>query len=182
MTDDQRAAPENGIWLCAACHTYIDKNEGVHVLATTLVDWKRRHEAVISSLLYTHRSPWPIIRKFTEEGRVAQKVVDELENHGALFLDHSLEDARSVVTSIERLRSELMSLSKRVSFDTDLKNLIRDLVAELRTFMNNTSALKANLWPELNALRSRVGLFGLRLRRDYGCNVRGPLNNIIPPV
>src|SRR5262245_53944737 len=54
MTDEQRAHPDNGIWLCASCHTMIDKNGGADFPVETLIEWKRRHEEIIRSLLYSH--------------------------------------------------------------------------------------------------------------------------------
>src|SRR5712664_1752394 len=79
MTDDERADPENGIWLCANCHTLIDKNNGDDFPVETLLEWKHKHEGVLRSLLLSHRSVLPVLRKFTEEGQIAQDVVDTLE-------------------------------------------------------------------------------------------------------
>ena len=83
MSDEQRTAIENGIRLSANCHTMVDKNCGRDFPNELLLEWKRKHEEIIRSLLNSHRSPWPVIRKFTEEGQIAQEVVDVLEDHGA---------------------------------------------------------------------------------------------------
>ena len=45
MTDQQRAEPENGIWLCASCHAMIDKNNGADFSRDTLLGWKQTHNA-----------------------------------------------------------------------------------------------------------------------------------------
>jgi hypothetical protein len=180
MTDDQRSAIENGIWLCASCHTMIDKNRGLDFPAEMLIEWKRKHEEVIRSLLYSHRSPWPLIRKFTEEGQVAQDVVDALENHGALFMDRNVENPQDVILSIERLRSELKDLARNIRYDSQLKDLIKDLTGECRSFMNFSSRSNGYDWHQLESMRSRVGVLVLRLRDDYGCAIRGPLNQILP--
>jgi len=180
MTDDERAHPDNGIWLCASCHTMIDKNQGVDFPAQTLLDWKRQHEEVIRSLLHSHRSPLPLLRKVTEEGQVAQDVVDLLESHGALFMDRYSEVPQHVVLSIDRLRTELREFAKRIRYDSTLKALIKDLADECRSFMNHTGPYDGQQWHELEALRNRVGIIVLRLREDYGCSIRGHLNRIIP--
>jgi hypothetical protein len=180
MTDEQRAHPDNGIWLCASCHTLIDKNNGAGFPVEMLLDWKRKHEEILRSLLLSHRSILPILRRFTEEGQIAQDVIDTLENHGALFRDRHLEVEASVVLSIDRLRSELQLLMRRVRYDSQLKELIRDLVGECRTFMNQTDRFRGRYWNELEGMRHRVGVIVLRLREDYGCKIRGDLNRIIP--
>ena len=46
--------------------------------------------------------------------------------------------------------------------------------------MNHTDRFRGQYWPELEAMRNRVGVIVLRLREDYGCKIRGPLNRIIP--
>jgi hypothetical protein len=180
MTDEQRAHPDNGIWLCASCHTMIDKNGGEGFKAEKLIEWKKKHEEIIRSLLYSHRSPWPLMRKFTEEGQIAQDVVVALENHGALFVDRNVEVAQHVVLSLDRLRLELRDLARKIRYDSSLKNLIKDLADECRSFMNFTSPSNGHDWHQLETMRSRVGVLVLRLRDDYGCKIRGPLNRIIP--
>jgi hypothetical protein len=180
MTDEQRAHPDNGIWLCASCHTLIDKNNGDGFPVEMLLDWKRKHEEILQSLLLSHRSVLPILRRFTEEGQIAQDVIDTLENHGALFMDQHLEVEQSVILSIDRLRSELQNLMRRVRYDTQLKDLIRDLIAECRMFMNHTDRFRGRYWNELEGMRNRVGVIALRFRQDYGCKIRGQLNRIIP--
>jgi len=180
MTDVERAHPDNGIWLCASCHTLIDKNGGEDFPVETLIEWKQKHENILCSLLLSHRSVLPILRRFTEEGQLAQDVIDTLENHGALFMDQHFEVERSVILSIDRLRSELQGLARKVRYDGDLKGLIRDLISECRMFMNHTDRFRGQYWHELEGMRNRVGVIVLRLREDYGCKVRGHLNRIIP--
>lgn len=180
MTDEQRAHPDNGIWLCASCHTMIDKNKGIDFPAPVITGWKQKHEEIIRSLLHSHRSPLPLLRKFTEEGQVAQDVVDQLEQHGALFMDHNCEVAQHVTLSLDRLRSELRVLARQIRYDSTLKDLIKDLIDQCRAFMNYTGNFQGRDWQELDILRGRVGILLLRLREDYGCKIRGPLNRIMP--
>ncbi len=180
MTDEERAHSDNGIWLCANCHTMIDKNQGGEFTVELLLEWKSKHEQIISALLRSHRSPLPLLRKVTEEGQFAQDVVDLLEQHGALFMDTHSEVLPHVILSLDRLRSELRVLARRIRYDSSLKELIKDLVDHCRAFMNHTSRFNGRDWHELEALRGRVGIIVLRLREDYGCKIRGPLNRIIP--
>jgi len=179
MTDAQRGHSDNGIWLCASCHTLIDKNED-EFPADMLLEWKRKHEEVLRSLLFSHRSILPVLRRFTEEGQIAQDVIDTLESHGALFMDQHLEVEQSVILSIDRLRSDLQLLLRRVRYDSQLKQLIRDLIAECRGFMNHTDRFRQRYWTELEGMRHRAGIIILRLQQDYGCKIRGPLNRILP--
>ena len=180
MTDAERADISNGIWLCASCHTMIDKNDGAGFPTPKLMDWKARHEATLQSLLRTHRSPLPTLRRFTEEGQIAQDVVDLLEQHGALFVDLNYEVSDHVLASIDRLRSELIALNRRIRYDTSLKQIIKELGQLCREYMNHTSRFSAGSWAELETLRRRVGVKVLRLRDEYGCSIRGPLGHILP--
>jgi hypothetical protein len=180
MSDEARANVENGIWLCASCHTLVDKNKGADFPVSKLIEWKKSHEDLIKSLLHSHRSPVPMLRRFTEEGQVAQDVVDLLEGHGALFVDLHLEVDQHVSLSIERLRQDLSELRQRIRYDSKLKALIKDLADECREYMNRTSRYSSAQRLELESLRNRVGHKVLSLREDYGCNVRGQLNRILP--
>ena len=180
LSDNERAQVENGIWLCASCHTLIDKNNGADFPARTLHGWKASHEDLIRTLLHSHRSPVPLLRRFTEEGQIAQDVVDRLESHGALFVDHHLEVTQHVALSIENLRQELAELRQRIRYDSRLKGIIKDLISECREYMNRTSRFSGSVRHELDALRHRVGHIVLSLREDYGCEIRGNLNRILP--
>jgi hypothetical protein len=44
---EQRKSASNGIWLCAACGTLIDKNNGIDFPAPSLRGWKTRHEEAV---------------------------------------------------------------------------------------------------------------------------------------
>lgn len=180
MNDQQRASIDNGIWLCANCHTLIDKNDGADFSVSQLERWKADHEEMIHSLLLSHRSPVPILRQFTEDGKVANEVVDTLQNHGALFVDMNLEVDSYVILSIDRLRDELKQLGSRIQCDKVLKKLISDLHRHFRDFMNETSAHPQHALQLLPALRVRVGVLVGRLRDEFGCDVQGDLNRIIP--
>lgn len=180
MNDQQRASVDNGIWLCANCHTLIDKNNGADFSVSQLERWKADHEKMIHSLLLSHRSPVPFLRQFTEDGKVANEIVDTLQNHGALFVDMNLEVDSHVILSIDRLRDELSQHKSHIQFDTKLKKLISDLHRHFRDFMNETSVHPQHALQLLPALRVRVGVLVGRLRDEFGCDVQGDLSRIIP--
>lgn len=50
MTDEERSDPTNGIWLCRICHKKIDADQKAYS-AELLFEWKRDHEARVSSRL-----------------------------------------------------------------------------------------------------------------------------------
>lgn len=47
LTDDQRSAPSNGIWLCAQCARLVDTNAGGAYPVSLLRGWRDLHEARI---------------------------------------------------------------------------------------------------------------------------------------
>jgi hypothetical protein len=100
MTDDGRSAVENGIWLCASCHTLVDKAGGIDFPATVLRGWKRKHEELITGLLRTHRSPLPLIQRHSKNHAIAQDVVDTISSRGAFFQDHAWEEYNFVSASV----------------------------------------------------------------------------------
>jgi hypothetical protein len=180
MTNAQRADISNAIWLCANCHTMIDKNNGADFTVAQLEKWKSDHEDLIGSLLRSHRSPLPILRQFTEDGKVAQDVVDTLQNHGALFVSMNYEVGSHVILSIDRLRLELQQYAAKIVCDKALKKLIQGFHSHFREFMNETSAHPAHALRLLPALRVRTGVLVGRLRDEFGCEVRGDLAEIVP--
>ncbi len=180
MTDKERSSPENGIWLCAHCHALVDKNRGADFPTPLIRDWKRQHEDRIRSLVMSHRSLLPALRRKTEEGQIAQDVVDTLEIHGALFTDHQMEVPLHVNISIKELRMQLKRLAKEIRWDSQLKLIIKDLADNCRAYMNETSRFPEGNQSELETLRRRVGIKTRKLRDEYGCNIRGQLNQVIP--
>ncbi len=179
MDNDQRSAIENGIWLCANCHTMIDKNNGADFSKELISDWKRQHEQVILTLLRTHRSPLPMLRKFTDEGKIAQDIVDFLEGHGALYKSFNQENNEYVIKSFDRIRSEISLKLKEIRYDLQLKELLKDLRAEFQRYMNFTGNFSTNSWSELQSIRNHVGVILGRLRDEYGCRIYGELNRIL---
>jgi hypothetical protein len=179
MNDEERSSIENGIWLCASCHTMIDKNKGVDYPESLVREWKENHERIIKSLLITHRSPLPLLRRFTDEGKVAQDVVDFLEGHGSLYVSFNQESNDYVVESFSRIRSGMTGYIKEVHYDLQLKSLLKELRDEFRKYMNFTGNFSHNNWNELQSVRNHVGAILKRLRDEFGCRIYGNMNNLI---
>lgn len=179
MTNKERADFSNGIWLCANCHTMVDKNQGADFSADALEKWKSNHKSEIRSLLHSHRSPLPMLRRLAEAGRIAQQVIDLLEQHGAFFVELEYEVAPYMAISVETLRKSLQPIIRQIEYDPELKGIIKDIEAKCRGFMNHTSNHPHIERDELLNLRNHVGIAVRRLQQDYGCKIRGPLTNIL---
>lgn len=180
MTDDARAHFDNGIWLCASCHTLIDKNKGAGFPAKKLREWKKQHEDLIRGLLLSHRSPMPLLRQFTEEGRYAQQFVDLLSQHGAFFVHIDYEIGPHVEDSLGYVRKEGGKLLKKIEYDKHLRDTIAAMLDGMRTYMNETGAFTQHRRDGLLALRNKLGVLLKRLRDEFGCKINGDLNRILP--
>lgn len=180
MTDVQRADISNGIWLCANCHTMIDKNDGRDFPVPLLETWKQEHAEMISILLRSHRSPIAYLRRVTKEGQIAQAIVDVLDQHGVLFQPMNLENSAHVIQSVAQLRKRLGSMVKEVQYDRKLKSVLQQLNRHLRDFMNFTSQNSHFILAELPTMRNRVGQELKLLRDQYGCIVPQNLSIIVP--
>lgn len=179
MTDEHRAAIANGIWLCASCHTMIDKNAGASFSVETLHAWKDGHEQLIQSLVQSHRSIVPLLRPLTPEGRIAQALVDTLAAHGAFFVHVDYEVTNHVIASLERVRKEVLEMMKAVRFDSQLRQVLHEVADECRRYMNETGRFPASMQAGLDRLRDRTGVLLARLERDYGCRIYGEIGSIV---
>jgi hypothetical protein len=171
---------DNGIWLCASCHTMIDKNKGRGFPVPVLQKWKADHHEMVMALLLSHRSPVPYLRTFTEEGRLAQALVDVLVRHGSMFEEMVYEAGDAVEKSIERLRAKTEGFVKQIKHDKLLKVRINDLYEHFRKYMNYTSNHPGWQPQQLAILRDNVGVFLLIMETDYGCTVEGDIRRIMP--
>lgn len=180
MTDDQRASVANGIWLCASCHTLIDKAGGVDFPAPSLREWKRKHEELIAVLLRTHRSPFPLIQRHSRNHALAQDAVDTISSRGAFFQDHAWEDYSYVIRSVEQTRRRLERVRRGIELDERLRGIVGQLIEALRDFMNETSVYHHHVGSQLDVLRNRIGVHLRTLRDEYGCTVNGAITRVMP--
>lgn len=180
MSDEQRAHPNNGIWLCSRCHTAVDKNDGADFPTPELHRWKIEHEATIATLIKTHRSPLPLIRRQSANQKLAQDAVDCIAGRGAFFNEFAWEEPSHLVTSVEQARRRIERCRRQIDLDTRLRDILRELINALRVFMNETSRFPEHFRQQLPVLRSRIGVGLIQLRDEYGCSVTGEITRILP--
>jgi predicted transcriptional regulator len=168
-------AAENGLWLCATCHTKVDKNNGADYSIDDLLHWKRQHEELVLEILDNHQTPLPLMRKHSINASVAQGICDLLSNHGVMYQHQSLENDDLVINSIETIRKTLSSLLKGIQNDKELRYICNALIHSCRDLMNDTSKDKAGLYDYLPVLRLRSYALLRRLKDEYGCNIQGPI-------
>ena len=171
---------ENGLWLCANCHTLVDKNKGADYSSGDLFEWKKDHEETISMLLRTHKSPLPLISRQSTNRKIAQNIVDFISSKGAYFQHSSIEDPAYVVTSIDQVRKRIQREVRDIDSDKRLKEICRYIQDANREFMNELSRDSSLLDAYLTILRNRVGVQLKRLRDEIGCDVSGNITSIIP--
>lgn len=179
MTDAQRADPENGIWLCAGCHTLVDKNSGADFTTSELRQWKADHEAAIHALLMSQKSPFSYLRQYAIEGQIAQDIVNMLESKGVLFQHKIHEVEEYMIASVIAIRASLNLFVPQIKHDQPLQKLVKDLNREFANVMNVTGNFSKDWLAELQTLRNRVAVFLKIMVNDYGCSVNGPLASIL---
>lgn len=171
---------DNGLWLCANCHTLIDKNNGADYPASQLFDWKKGHEETISMLLRTHKSPLPLISRQSTNRKIAQNIVDLISSKGVYFQHSSIEDPSHVVSSIDQVRKRIQREVRDIDSDKRLKEICRVVQDANREFMNELSRDNSLMDCYLSVLRNRVGIQLKRLRDEIGCDITGQITSIIP--
>lgn len=171
---------ENGLWLCANCHTLIDKNKGTDYPSKDLFEWKKDHEETISMLLRTHKSPIPLISRQSTNRKIAQNIVDIISNKGVYFQHSSIEDPVHVISSIDQVRKRIQREVRDIDSDKRLKEICRYIQYANREFMNELSRDSSLLDAYLTILRNRVGIQLKRLRDEIGCDISGQVTSIIP--
>lgn len=170
----------NGLWLCANCHTLVDKNKGADYPAKDLFEWKIDHEETISMLLRTHKSPLPLISRQSTNRKIAQNIVNFISNKGAYFQHSSIENPAHVISSIDQVRKRIQREVRDIDSDKRLQGICRSIQDANREFMNELSRDSSLLDAYLEVLRKRVGIQLKRLRDEVGCDVSGQITSIIP--
>jgi Zn-finger protein len=171
---------ENGIWLCANCHTLIDKNNGIDYPVDILISWKKEHEETISILLRTHKSPLPLIAKQSSNRKIAQEVVDFISSKGVYFQDSSCENQAHVTKSTDEVRKKVTRSMRNIDTDKHLKEICKEIIKANQEFMNELSTDNSLFNEYLLILRRKIGRQLKQLRDDVGCDVTGQITSIIP--
>lgn len=180
LSEEDLAKAENGIWLCASCHTEIDKNRGQDFPASTLKQWKSDHEELISNLLQKHQSPLPLIRRYINDQKLAQEIVDLISNKGAFHRGHHWENPQHVVDSVKEVRKELLIIGNKIDFEKRLREINDDLKKALKEYMNETSKYPNYSSTHMDLMRQRVGVSLVALRNEFGCRIHGAVTEILP--
>lgn len=182
--EEKLSSIENGIWLCANCHTIIDKIDGIEFKKEELYEWKEKHEKMISMLLKTHKSPVPLLVRQTENYELAQSLVDFLSGKGAFYEPASFENPTHVVLSLDETRKFINRKMRKIQLDTELKQVFSSISKCAQDVMNETSQSAQNLnVQELNdyltVMRRKVGKQLKILREKYGCSITGQIATIV---
>ncbi|HFQ4917213.1 TPA: HNH endonuclease, partial [Vibrio vulnificus] len=185
LPDGEAGSIENGIWLCANCHTMIDKNLGAGFPEDMIKGWKEKHEQMISMLVKTHKSPIPLLVKQTSNYKVAQSLVDFLSSKGVFYLDISYENPPHVFAALDETRKEVNRLARKIELDTDLKKVFTQIRNSAQEVMNETSSNNGHvdyqaLDEHLKVMRRKIGRQLGVLKSKYGCDLSGPLSSIAP--
>ncbi len=170
---------ENAIWLCANCHTLTDKNNGADYPKETLYKWKEEHEKTISGLLRTHRSPLPLLRKQTENFKLAQALADEVSSKGVFYTDSFYENPKYVIQSLDDLRQFINRESRKIQLDPELKKIFTTLGKIAQEVMNENSNDYQALDDYLRVMRRKTGVQLKLLQEKYGCSITGSITTIM---
>jgi len=175
----QIESPENGLWLCVGCHTLIDKNNGADYKKEKLIEWKRDHEELMSVLVRTHRSPLPLVRRYSVNTKVAQDMVDTLSHRGVMFQPHVMENPQYAIESINQIKLRLQRCLRQIDLDNRLRDICSDLISACRDVMNENSRDERYFNSYIDILRRRCGLSLYRLQDEFGCTITGDITAIV---
>jgi len=164
---------DNAIWLCANCHTLVDKNNGIDYSKVKLLEWKKDHENMISMLLRTHKSPLPLVARHTKNGIIAQNIADAIFNRGAFFRNHSVENQFLVISSISEARKIVARQMRDIDYDKKLRNISAEIIDACREFLNDNSVDQSTFWAYLEVLRAKIKRQLDRLVNEYGVSSSG---------
>ena len=165
---------ENGIWLCANCHTMIDKANGIDFPKEKLYKWKKNHENLIYTLLKSHQSPIPLIRKQTENFEIAQSLVNYLDSKAVFYNHISYENPAHVILSLKETREYINKEKRKINLDTELQKNFTDIFNLCKDVMNETSTTNTNyqeLESLLTVMRIKLSKKLKILEKDYGCRI-----------
>lgn len=170
----------NALWLCASCHTEIDKNDGIDHPPAVLKQWKSDIEARISAILKTHQSPLPLYERTSSNSTIAQNVVDIIGSHGAFFQQLAYENPSAVLDSIKMARIKIERQVRLINGDQRLRTITKAIHDACREYMNETS-IDSTFWQSyLNVMRARIGVQLNSLKREYGVQVPSSLSPLLP--
>lgn len=170
----------NAIWLCSSCHTEVDKNDGIDHSPVRLRQWKADIEARIYAIIKNHQSPLPLYEQTSSNSKIAQNIVDIIEEHGAFFQQYAFESPDAVVQSVKRARMKVERQFRLIAGDQRLRSITKALIDACREYMNETS-LDASVWQSyLEVLRARTKQQLRLLDKEYGAKISVGGARLIP--
>lgn len=185
QSETERKSINNGIWLCATCSVLIDKNGGLDYPAPELRRWKKDHENLIKSCLEgSFNITFSALKyiKQHDERKFAKRIMDELDDKGALFMAYQCENSYYVAESLKELRTSMTSMLSQLHDESPLIIICKSIREACRYYMNTSSkdvALK-ELEYLLGAVRKIIGVNIKRISETYGVHPGPHLSNIMP--
>ncbi|MEV0359024.1 hypothetical protein AB0H71_23505 [Nocardia sp. NPDC050697] len=176
MTDEQRSAPTNAIFLCGACHDLVDNNGGPAYPEAVLTRWREEHTAKVRQLLSSPHLPLlPELMRLQHNAKVVAQVFDILANKRSLHFSVDLETWSHVITSLQDLRLEITRALSEISEDNRLRKALSAIRNAAMRFMKDVTVeedgqprrgqVHANV--HLETMREEIGLIVHRLSRTY---------------
>lgn len=172
----------NAIWLCPACASLIDKNDGQDYPPDHLRKWKHDHEKLMGMCLQGAKR---IVFQFTSSTvdlDEAKTVTTYLQQKGVLFMPYNQELPLLVMESVKEIRTYLIQIQARLDSCSPLYISVDSIVHACRYYMNTThpNAQQHEIEYGLGALRKVIGLNIGQICKDYSLSITGPLKDAIP--
>lgn len=185
QSETERKSINNGIWLCATCSTLIDKNKGLDYPAPELRRWKKDHESLIKSCLEgSFNITFSALNyiKQHDETELAKRIMNELDDKGALFVAYQCENTYFVAESLKELRTSMTSMLSQLQNESPLIVICNSIREACRYFMNTSSkdAELKELEYLLGAVRKIIGINVKRISETYGVHPGPHLSTIMP--
>lgn len=182
QTPAKRKNISNGIWLCGTCSILIDKNNGFDYPADHLKKWKADHEKLIKE--YLEGKKRIVLDSITnmDQSMVCRKIVDFLEQRGALFMDLKYEVPEYVFDSVREIRTFLTQIQSEIIPDTPLEIIVYSINNACRHFMNTTNNTMeiTEMAYSLGAMRKIIGINLRDMKEVYPIELKGNIINILP--
>lgn len=177
-----RQSISNGIWLCGTCSILIDKNQGHDYPTDHLRKWKADHEKLIKECLEGSKRIMLNFMTHTDQSQTCRKIVKFLEQRGALFMDLQHEVPMYVFESAKEIRIFLTQIQSEIIPDSPLEVIVNSINHACRHFMNTTHSnmTMTEMAYSLGAMRKIIGLNLLDMKKVYGIQFNGQINNILP--
>jgi hypothetical protein len=171
-------ALDNAIWLCASCHTTIDKNNGDGYPETLLHEWKKGHEQMVGMLVRSHKTPFPVLIQKTLHASIAQRVADLIAFRGAFTAGEFFEFDQHVFASVDSFKVDLLAELKKIAGDLRLRKVTTDLANGAKKFLNATSTGDVGPWAHLQVLRDVVAHGVRELDEHYDVEWRSDVSEL----